>query len=301
LVFAAGPAKDEVSFMPTSPAQLALALFELALLLVGTGLFLRLVLSPAQRSQYLAPRNLPPWPVTLAEFVIFVVLMFACGLTVQMGLQLLLRKVVEHAIDHDGLQLCLNGFGFDGGGLIGWLLFPAMRKNWYAGYEATSAPGPALPRRSWAKSGLAAAFTLVAVLPLLMVSNLGWTFVLDKLGLPEEPQNLIAIFADTKSPIVITAMLVVACVLAPIYEELLFRGGLYRFCREKMSRTAALLLSGCLFGLAHLNWASFLPLAILGMVLALAYEATGDIRVPIIAHGLFNLNTVLLVLSGLAK
>ena len=58
---------------------------------------------------------------------------------------------------------------------------------------------------------------------------------------------------------------------------------------------------GCLFGAAHANWASFVPLAVLGVVLALAYEATGDIRVPIVAHGLFNLNTILIVLSGLPQ
>jgi membrane protease YdiL (CAAX protease family) len=36
------------------------------------------------------------------------------------------------------------------------------------------------------------------------------------------------------------------------------------------------------------------------MCLALAYECTGDIRVAIVAHSLFNLNTVLILLSGLS-
>jgi membrane protease YdiL (CAAX protease family) len=40
---------------------------------------------------------------------------------------------------------------------------------------------------------------------------------------------------------------------------------------------------------------------VLGMILALAYEATGSIRVAIVAHALFNLNTVLIVLSGLTE
>jgi membrane protease YdiL (CAAX protease family) len=95
-------------------------------------------------------------------------------------------------------------------------------------------------------------------------------------------------------------MLLVACVLAPVYEELLFRAGLYRFCRQRLGRGWALLISGVCFGALHGNWAGFLPLALLGMGLAVAYEATGSIRVAIIAHGLFNLNTVLILLSGLA-
>ena len=47
--------------------------------------------------------------------------------------------------------------------------------------------------------------------------------------------------------------------------------------------------------------AGILPLAMLGMLLALVYEATGSIRVAIIAHGLFNLNTIILLLSGLTQ
>ncbi len=70
---------------------------------------------------------------------------------------------------------------------------------------------------------------------------------------------------------------------------------------ERLGRNAALLISGAAFGALHGNWAGFVPLAVLGMGLAIAYEATGSIRVPIIAHGLFNLNTVLVLLSGLPQ
>ena len=99
----------------------------------------------------------------------------------------------------------------------------------------------------------------------------------------------------------VAGMLLVACVFAPIYEELLFRAGLYRFIRLKLGRMPALLVSGLCFGAMHANWAGLLPLAVLGMLLALVYEATGSIRVAIIAHGLFNLNTIILLLSGLTQ
>jgi membrane protease YdiL (CAAX protease family) len=98
----------------------------------------------------------------------------------------------------------------------------------------------------------------------------------------------------------VAALLGVACVLAPIYEEVLFRAGLYRFCRQRLGRPLALLASGLLFGALHLNLASFAPLSLFGMVLAVAYESTGSIRVAIVAHALFNLNSVLIVLSGLS-
>jgi membrane protease YdiL (CAAX protease family) len=34
------------------------------------------------------------------------------------------------------------------------------------------------------------------------------------------------------------------------------------------------------------------------VIFSLAYERTGRIAVPIIAHGLFNLNTIILILAG---
>jgi hypothetical protein len=35
------------------------------------------------------------------------------------------------------------------------------------------------------------------------------------------------------------------------------------------------------------------------MILSVVYERTGDIRITMIAHGLFNLNTAVLILAGI--
>ena len=287
--------------MPTDPLQFILAAFELTLLLAGIWFFFRLVALPAQRARWLAPRPLPPWPVTLPEFAIFVFLMLAGGSVLQLTAHALMKNLLPHTLDREGLQLCLNGFGFDGGGLLGWLLFRSMRASWYADYGVAPPIVPPPPRLPWGQVGLTAGYTLLAALPVIILINLGWAQIIHWLGLPDDQQDLIAVFANTKSPLVIAGMLVVACVLAPLYEELLFRGGVYRFCRQRLGRSSGLLISGVLFGAVHANWASLVPLSLLGMILALAYEATGDIRVPIVMHGLFNLNTVLIVISGLPQ
>lgn len=287
--------------MPTDPLQLILAAFELTLVLAGSWFCFRLIAFPAPRARWLAPRPLPSWPVTLPEFAIFVFLMLAGGAVLQMVTHASLQGYLTHALDREGLLLCLNGFSFTGGGLLGWLLFRSMRQGWYADYGAAPPSDPPAPRLPWVKVGLTAGYTLLAALPVIILVNLGWTQVIHWLGLPPDQQDLIAIFANTRSLLVIAGMLVVACVLAPLCEELLFRGGIYRFCRQRLGRSSALLISGVLFGAVHANWASFVPLALLGGILALAYEATGDIRVPIVTHGLFNLNTVLIVLSGLSE
>jgi hypothetical protein len=60
----------------------------------------------------------------------------------------------------------------------------------------------------------------------------------------------------------------------------------------------AFTVSAGLFAALHGNWVSSLPLFVLGLVFAAAYERTGRIAVPMLAHALFNLNTLLLVLCG---
>jgi membrane protease YdiL (CAAX protease family) len=158
---------------------------------------------------------------------------------------------------------------------------------------------PAVASPGWGKSVWYGMGTVALSFPVIIILSLGWASILKALGLPEDLQDSIAIFSNTKSPLVVTGMLFVACVLAPIMEELLFRAGLYRFCRQKLGRTGALLISGILFGAVHGNWAGFLPLAFLGAMLAMVYETTGSIRVAIIAHAFFNLNSILAILSGL--
>lgn len=287
--------------MPTEPAQLALALFEICLLLSGAGMALWLVFNPAARARWLGTNLLQPGLAALPDFILSGALIIVTGLAFQAVAQAWLGPVIVLAVDQPGLALLAYGVANYTGALLAWRLFiPPLRRSWQAGTEPAP-PIPPVAPLPWDRALRYAAATLLVALPLLSLISLGWTSLLEVLDLPSTPQDVIAIFTSTRSPLVIAGMLLVACVFAPIYEELLFRAGLYRFCRQRLGRGWAMLISGIGFGALHGNWAGFLPLALLGMGLALAYEATGSIRVAIIAHGLFNLNTVLILLSGLPQ
>lgn len=287
--------------MPTEPAQIALAIFELCLLVGGFGLFLWLVLNPAARSRWLGTNVLPPKPWAAADFALLAVSILLGAFAFQAVIQLTLGHTIAGAADHQGIALFVYSVANYTGALIGWrVIFPSLRRSWAVEPEVATPTPPAAPM-PWALALRYAAATLAICLPLLSLASFGWTKVIEVLGLPAQPQDVVAIFVNTRSPLVVAGMLLVACVLAPLYEELLFRAGIYRFCRQRLGRTTGLLISGVCFGALHGNWLGFLPLALLGMGLAIAYEATGSIRVPIIAHGLFNLNTVIVLLSGLQE
>lgn len=286
--------------MPADSVQLSLIAIETTLLFAGAGLLIWVLANPLQRQQWLGARLLPHWPVTLPEFLFAAMLVFAAGFLLQTATHHFLEPRIASNPDKNGLEVFLYGAGFHVGILLGCGLFPLLRRRIYADYGTQPPPPPPPGRKpTWLAVLRHAAGTVLVVLPVLTLLSLGWTELLKVAGLPDAPQDLISVFSETNSPFVVAGMLLVACVLAPLSEELMFRAGLYRYLRQRLGRMPALLLSSVCFGALHGNWAGFLPLAVLGMILAVVYEATGSIRVVIVAHSLFNLNTILVVLSGL--
>jgi membrane protease YdiL (CAAX protease family) len=82
---------------------------------------------------------------------------------------------------------------------------------------------------------------------------------------------------------------VMAVGVAPVAEELLFRGILYPFAKQRMRPALALWGTSILFGAVHFNLMTLLPLTFLALMLTWLYELTGNLLAPIVAHGLFNL------------
>jgi membrane protease YdiL (CAAX protease family) len=170
------------------------------------------------------------------------------------------------------------------GGCVGCVLFAPGGRDF------------ARPRSSFLRAGLV---TFVIALPLLVAIGYVWTLILNLVGLPAERQELIGLFAGAKSSLLLGSLVVLASIVAPITEELIFRAGLFRYARTRLPRWAALLLPAVLFGALHGNLASFPQLVTLGVLFSLAYERTGNIAVPMLAHALFNLNTIALIISGI--
>jgi membrane protease YdiL (CAAX protease family) len=85
-----------------------------------------------------------------------------------------------------------------------------------------------------------------------------------------------------------------AALLAPVVEELVFRGVLFRKWRRTLGPVKGLLLSSALFGVIH--GGTMLPLAISGLSFALLYTSTRTLWAPILAHILNNSFSVAAVL-----
>jgi membrane protease YdiL (CAAX protease family) len=96
------------------------------------------------------------------------------------------------------------------------------------------------------------------------------------------------------------AFVVVALVVAPITEELFFRGLLFRSLRERYGFVVGATGSGALFGLLHYGAGGVagvvlleVSIGLLGVGLAGVYEWRGNLVANVAAHATFNLVTVL--------
>ena len=85
---------------------------------------------------------------------------------------------------------------------------------------------------------------------------------------------------------------------APLLEEPLFRGILFRGLDKTCPTYVAMVLSGFVFALIHVNAATLLPLWFLGVAFAWLYWRTGSILAPMFAHFLFNATNLALILAG---
>ncbi|MFP4156633.1 MAG: CPBP family intramembrane glutamic endopeptidase [Opitutales bacterium] len=161
-------------------------------------------------------------------------------------------------------------------------------------------------RFSQQKAFLTALPLFVMFLPVVWLTTLVWSnllFALEQMGLVEgvEPQALVTLFADGGHPAAIFLLVVLAVVLAPLVEELIFRGCIYRFLKSKTSLLPAQVLSGAVFAMLHANLLSFVPLLLVGVLLAHIYEKSGNLWVAIWFHAFFNAFSLsILFITGLS-
>jgi membrane protease YdiL (CAAX protease family) len=123
-------------------------------------------------------------------------------------------------------------------------------------------------------------------------------------------------FARSLSGIPALLFVFLGVIVAPIVEEIVFRGFLYNalrtsflsdkamrfFGKRELADLAAAFMSALVFGLFHmnfmqfpaLNWAALPIYTVTGMVLSESYRRSGSLYVPILVHAFNNLTVMAL-------
>ncbi|MDE3245944.1 MAG: CPBP family intramembrane metalloprotease [Acidobacteriota bacterium] len=147
------------------------------------------------------------------------------------------------------------------------------------------APGSHGRSLAWGLGFLALALASVLAVALLLAPFL-------KAAQPPQ-KELLELVGKTSGPFSLSLLFLTVAVVAPCFEELMFRGFLLPFLSQQWKSLRggtwmALLATGLLFGLIHLQPVAIPTLATLGIVLGLAVLRTGNLLTSILVHGLWN-------------
>jgi membrane protease YdiL (CAAX protease family) len=151
----------------------------------------------------------------------------------------------------------------------------------------------------WSRLYLRAAgwrtYAVMAALYLPMAIGLGIVILIEQAWLGHPINNPQQTYFDDISRLPLNAVLMFlsVAVLAPVVEEIVFRGFLYGLLRAHLPIWAAATISAALFAAAHGIPILFPALFYLGLVLALVVERTRSLYCSMILHGLQNTVVVL--------
>ena len=169
-----------------------------------------------------------------------------------------------------------------------WIMFPLLKESW-ANFKS-----------DWSKTLISCVLGLVIILVFSALLGALANFLSQQTS-SENQQSVDTLLKNV--PLLATFS---AVIFAPIVEELIFRGIFYRCLRPRLDATSAMMLSGLLFGLAHISQAllqgNFAELAyvivygFLGILFAGMYEYRQNIYGSMIMHALYNGIAILLSL-----
>ncbi|MEM8549883.1 MAG: type II CAAX endopeptidase family protein [Verrucomicrobiota bacterium] len=232
--------------------------------------------------------GIEPWSISTLEFFTFFVGIFA----VQMLAAETIRQVFDSVYGDDLpwiYKVAAMTFAMYAGALV---LYAFLRR--LKPFQLTLSPQKINTFTALGKG----VFYYLSAFPLVLASSLIWQGILGRLveaGYLEEPglQELVEQMAQLQGLDQWLLMGLLAVVGAPLIEELIYRGLLYRYLKSQIRPALAMALSAALFSAIHANLLQAVPLFVLGILLTRSYDRTGNLLVPIFFHACFNASTFL--------
>jgi membrane protease YdiL (CAAX protease family) len=186
------------------------------------------------------------------------------------------------------MQLAITALSFQGAVLI--LVGRLVQEHGLGWLQAFGFP------KSWPRAAVVGFMSAFSVLPTAWMLQVGSVRILTWLDWNPVVQHAVNIFELTSNRADRLILGLVALVLAPIAEELLFRGIMYPALKGFGMPRFAFWSTAIVFSLIHFNVATFLPLLLFACVLNLLYEWTGNLLACMVAHATFNaINLVMLL------
>jgi membrane protease YdiL (CAAX protease family) len=212
-------------------------------------------------------------------------LMIWCFLAVPTVVLLLLRPAGENPPPPGpGIQVLITSTTYAAG------LAAVVMVHWL--WKGTGSPATLLGLNARHPKRLRIQFiaAVLIALPLTYLvaafTTLAWRLV----GFQHEPAHpMLQLMGGTTTPDwVVAAAMINAIVLAPLYEEVLFRGHLQTALTGlTRSRWPAIIITSAMFAIIHPAW-TIPPIFALSLIIGFIYERTGNLWIAIATHVAFN-------------
>ena len=134
---------------------------------------------------------------------------------------------------------------------------------------------------------------LILTYPLILAAQ---ALVQKIFGSADDSQLIVKYFLEHPDLKHRAAVIFMAVIMAPVAEEIIFRGYFYGVIRKYGGRLPALLTSSLLFAAIHVHLPSLLGLGVLAIILCLVYERTGSLWASITMHAAFNASTIIVLI-----
>ena len=110
-------------------------------------------------------------------------------------------------------------------------------------------------------------------------------------------QDITNMMANETEPATLAALCFGSVIIAPVVEEIAFRGFLYNILRQRVGIFAACVASSLLFASIHMALVQALPLFGFAVLECVIYEKTRSLRYCILLHMLFNSISSIAIIS----
>ena len=139
---------------------------------------------------------------------------------------------------------------------------------------------------------IAPASVVTMALFMWVIQAAGYMAWMESLG-AEPKQDTVVLLETTKDPLILILMIITAVIVAPLWEEIVFRGYLHPVLKKYGGIWTGAIFSSLLFAVVHNSLAAMLPLFLLALLMVWLYERTGSIWTPIAIHACFNAAAVI--------
>jgi hypothetical protein len=151
--------------------------------------------------------------------------------------------------------------------------------------------------RSSLKNAWRGVWLLLGTMPLLMFYTFVYHLLLEAIQQHPSLQDVTSAIADETSLPMQVYFAFLAVALAPLFEEILFRGIALPVLAQRYGAGRAVIAVSVVFALVHGHVPSLVPLFLLSAALCLAYIYTESIITSMVMHSAFNAMTVTILLS----